>query len=231
MNRTNVLFLFFLLPLAAAAQRSMTVTELTETPYDPKAGYRTWSVKGKILPWTLGNGGGVSGLLGIEYGFTKNQSIGIDVYSELEENSDDNVNDTSGVQHAIGDYWHSFERAIFFNYRYYFSFQRLREHKGIAPYLLAFVRYGKIDAAYDPLYPLNYYWKQDQRHYSAGLLLGTTFPFFTHRWCLDINTGIFDKQKVIYTQFLTHGVVSSTNWRPRDLGYRLSVNLVYWWKI
>ena len=71
------------------------------TPYDPHANYRTWSIKGKVLPYpALGNAGGVTVLLGLEYGFARNQSIGVDVFANWSEDSDDNVADTAGVQHT-----------------------------------------------------------------------------------------------------------------------------------
>jgi len=48
------------------------------TPYDPVAHLRNWSIKGKLLPFILGDESGISALLGGEYGSCKNQSIGID---------------------------------------------------------------------------------------------------------------------------------------------------------
>jgi hypothetical protein len=225
MNSRTLLLMIFWLPLAARSQEVSSNSLDRMTPYDPKADYRTWSIKGKILPWPLGNGGGISGLLGVEYGFTKNQSIGIDGYAEYEENSDDMVQDTSGVTHAEGNEWHSWERAIFLNYRYYFSMQRLRR-KGITPYIVAFVRYGQIDVAFSPLYPLTYY-KRHELDRSAGILIGSTYGL-GNRLGLDVNLGLFEKEKIIDTEFLTHGVTSETHWKPVELGLRLSVNLVYW---
>jgi hypothetical protein len=70
-----------------------------------------------VLPFLLGNGGGFSSVFGVEYGIGKNQSIGVDGFFEYQENSDDMVQDTAGVQHQVGDYWFSFERAVFLNYR------------------------------------------------------------------------------------------------------------------
>jgi hypothetical protein len=57
--------------------------------------------------------------------------------------------DTAGVQHAFGDYYTGGEQALFLNYRYYFNCWRLRDHNGIAPYLLVFFRDGKIYQHYD----------------------------------------------------------------------------------
>lgn len=201
------------------------------TPYNSKAPYRTWSIKGKVLPFFLGNGGGLSGLLGVEYGFAKNQSIGIDGFAEYQENSDDMVADTSGVQHAIGDYWHSWERAVFLNYRCYFGFQRLRERKGIAPYMVVFLRYGKLDQYYDPLYPLKSYYTNHERHYSGGILVGATFGIKGEKNLgIDVNFGVFEKEKQISTVYLEHGIERMTHGNPVAPGFRLSVNISWWFR-
>jgi hypothetical protein len=203
------------------------------TPYDPKADYRTWSIKGKALPYFLGNGGGISALLGVEYGFAKNQSIGVDVFADWSEDSDDNVADTAGVQHAFGNFYNGFEKAIFINYRYYFKSSTLRRKKGIAPYLLAFLRDGKIYQHYDPLYPLTRWMSNREHQYSAGLMVGgtTSLGLKPERLSLDLNLGLFDKLKEISAVYLENGVPKTVTSRPIGPGFRLSVNLVYWWAI
>jgi len=201
-----------------------------ETPYDLRSNYRTWSIKAKILPWLFGNADGVSFFLGFEYGITKNQSIGIDGFAYFEGASNDMVLDTAGNTHQFGDNWNSTEKAIFLDYRYYFDSQRLRRRYGIAPYLLAYVRDGKIDRSYDPLYPLSAYWQDHERHYSAGLQLGTSLKG-SRFWNLDVNCGLFVKEKVVSMEYLNRGVVSTIDSRPLELGFRLSVNLFWWWKI
>lgn len=199
------------------------------TPYDPHANYHTWSLKGKVLPFLIGNAGGFSTLLGVEYGIGKHQSIGVDAFFEYQENSDDNVGDTAGVQHTVGNYWHSSERAVFLNYRYYFSAQWLRREEGIAPYTVVFLRYGKLDQYYDPLYPLSSYYQNHEWDYSAGVLIGATFPW-DRRVGVDVNTGIFEKEKVKDTEYLVHGAESLVRSRRPGLGVRVSVNLEWWWR-
>jgi hypothetical protein len=227
--------LIIFLPLLLLAQKergySLDTTKngARLTPYDPQADYRTWSIKGKVLPFFLGNGGGLSALFGAEYGIATNQSIGIDGFFEYQENSDDNVQDTAGAEHSVGNYWHSSERAVFINYRYYFNFQRLRQKKGIAPYTVAFLRYGKLDQYYDPLYPLTSYYQNHEWDYSAGVLVGATFGSKRDkRFGLDVNTGVFEKEKVKDTEYLVHGVESEVHSRRTGLGFRLSVNLSWW---
>ena len=50
------------------------------TPFDKIADANSCALKGKILPLLLGNDGGFNALLGFEFGFLKNHSIGIDGY-------------------------------------------------------------------------------------------------------------------------------------------------------
>src|SRR5580704_8806540 len=122
-NNRLLTFLLCCMSLTLTAQQQVPVADSTsqdlfKTPYDPKAGFRTWSTKGKVLPYPIfGNGAGISVLLGLEYGFTKNQSIGVDVFSDWSENSNDHATDTAGVQHAYGDNYTGGEQAIFLNYR------------------------------------------------------------------------------------------------------------------
>src|SRR5579864_510937 len=138
----------------------------TSSPYNPRGNYQTWSVKGKVLPFLIGNGGGVSGFLGTEYGFLKNQSIGIDGYLLLQEGSDDNITDTAGVKHDVGNYFSSVEKAVLVDYRYYFDFRRWRQ-KGLVFYTVAYVRLGHISRQWDPLYR-NTWVRQEEDHRSAG---------------------------------------------------------------
>jgi hypothetical protein len=206
-----------------------SAAETFPTPYNPGGDYHTCSIKGKVLPFILGNGGGFSTMLGLEYGFAKNQSIGVDAFFEYTGSSDDNVADTAGVVHDFGAYYTGLEKALFLNYRYYFNFQRLREKQGIAPYIVAFLRYGKIDQHYDPLYPLSRWQSNKETQYSTGILIGgTAVVGGKGRLGLDVNFGLFEKEKVISAVYLKNGVETMVNGRPIGIGFRLSVNLSYW---
>jgi hypothetical protein len=218
------LLFFCCFPLALCAQFT--------TPYDPGGRFRNWGVKGKALPFVLGDEGGISALLGVEYGFAKNQSIGIDGFIELTSKSDNNSTDTAGVMHDVARYYHSTERALFLNYRYYFSSRTLRQKHGIVPYLLVFLRYGKIDQHYDPLYPLTSWLNNYETHYSGGLMAGSLFQLsHTGRLAVDVNTGIFLKQKDISTTYLhNHQTITDTS-KPFGPGFRFAANLVYWFNI
>jgi hypothetical protein len=214
-----MLFISVCLPLALSAQFT--------TPYDPQGPVRNWSIKGKVLPFVLGDQGGISFLLGGEYGFTRNQSLGIDGFVEFISKSDNNSTDTAGVMHDVARYYHSTERALFLNYRYYFS-SPLRQQHGIVPYLLVFLRYGKIDEHYNPLYPLSSFLNNYQTHYSAGLMAGSVIQLsHTGRLGVDINTGIFVKRKDISTTYSYNHHLSTDTSRRLGPGIRFAANLVY----
>src|SRR5262249_27983962 len=125
--------------------------------------------------------------------------------------------------------WESWEKAVLLNYRYYFSFRRWREKHGISFYTLAFVRYGTIDAHWDPRYkisPEEEYIDQET-HRSVGLMLGVNWGFpLWPRLGLDVNMGVFEKRKDMLT-------VDDNYNDPRvesfwtGLGFRMSVNATY----
>lgn len=218
------LLLLFCFPLAVTAQFT--------TPYNGRGYGRNWSIKGKALPFVLGDEGGISALLGAEYGFARNQSIGIDGFIELTDKSDNNSTDTAGIMHDIARYYHSTERALFLNYRYYFSYRNLRQRHGTAPYVLIFLRYGRIGQHYDPLYPLTSFLNNDETHYSAGLMAGGLFQLsHTGRLAIDVNTGIFLKQKDISTTYLYNHTSTTDTSRPLSPGFRFAANLVYWFYV
>jgi len=226
MHRLIPYLLLVVLPVSAWAQKAGSPKDtIMETPFDPRAAYQTCNLKGKILPWTLGNAGGVSGFLGVEVGFLKHQSIGVDGFLYLQESSSDQVYDTTGTKHNTGNYWNSTEKAVLFDYRYYFNFPRLRAKSGLVFYMLAYVRLGNIKRHYDPLFKEPYV-DQRETHRSAGLSLGTTIRAERH-WGIDVNAGLFEKEKTITTSYADGRLVTQ---KPVGLGFRLSANVSYWFK-
>lgn len=219
-----LLLIAWCFPLALAAQFS--------TPYDPQGNFRNWSIKGKALPFVLGDEGGISALLGLEYGFARNQSIGIDGFLELISKSDNNEVDTAGVTHDVATYYRSREKALFLNYRYYFNFKKLRYDRGIIPYALVFLRYGTIYQHYIPLYPLTSFLNNNEKHYSAGAMAGSIFQL-SHggRLGVDVNMGVFLKRKDVAAVYMVNHRLSTINSSPFGPGFRLSANLLYWFYI
>lgn len=207
---------------------SFAVRAQIQTPYNPNGDYHTWSLKGHAYYWTLGNSGGISYLAGIEYGFLKNQSIGIDGLIYQQTDSHDDAYDTTGKATNNSDNWQSWEKAVLLNYRYYFNLRRLREEDGLVLYALAFVRYGTIDRHWNPFYELgqNNQYSDDEVHRSAGLMLGTTFVDPDWPWIgIDINTGMFDKSKDI--SIVNNYGDTPVNTQHTGLGFRMAINMTY----
>ncbi|HLZ89647.1 MAG TPA: hypothetical protein VKQ52_20480, partial [Puia sp.] len=92
-------------------------------------------------------------------------------------------------------------------------------------YVLAYVRLGAISRHYDPLYPADYL-DHRETHRSAGLNVGATMTGDKH-WGLDINAGIFVKKKSIAETYLHGPEMAKESVEP---GFRLSVNICYWFK-
>ena len=50
---------------------------------------------------------------------------------------------------------------------------------------------------------------------------------WSDRLMVDVNTGVFEKEKD--TEYLVHGAESLVRSKLTGLGFRLSVNLEWWW--
>lgn len=188
----------------------------------------TLAIKGKVLPWLAGPEG-INYTLGIEYGFAKRHSIGIDfVYNDYSFPNE--VYDSTQGSYRAGPRAYTVSRGVFINYRrYYMSghnyFSKplnwLSGGNGGVPYLSAFLRYGKLDLHYPDGYTgttVSY----DEWQYSGGFLFGTVVGIF------DFNTGPFYKEKYI------HDVQQGFPWGSSDVhsisknfGWRLGVNLFF----
>jgi hypothetical protein len=197
-----VVFSFFIATVTFAQLSSRTKDSLDNrfinTPYNLKSDYKTWTIKATCLPVFIGNSGLISNVLGMEYGFMKNQSISIDLNYIYSEDSHDMVADTAGVSHNTGNYSYSNEEAVFAYYRYYFSWQKIRESKGLSFYSSCYFRYGYVERKEDPAFSGNYI-SQKESNYAEGILFGAIKQCNYKRLGLDFNVGVFDKQKDIAT--------------------------------
>jgi hypothetical protein len=199
--------------------------EAALTPYDPIGNYETWAVKGKILPYAMGGGGGVNALLGLEFGFCKNQSLGIDAYLLTMGNHHD-VFDPSKQEYVSTPAAGTNDKALFLNYRYYFSNRNLREKRGLELYAGSFLRYGYTIFVYEPGYPSNIL-AEHEMHYSGGPLIGV-LKRFHNRLCVDLNLGAYYMEKDITT--VTKPVNQEVTARNQvsEYGLRVGFNLYFW---
>jgi hypothetical protein len=196
------------------------------TPFDPKGNYQTYAIKGAILPFTIGNGAGVSSVVGVEYGFLKRHSIGIDGNYIYSYDTDDETKDTAGITHKEGNKSTSKEKGIFLSYRYYFLFRKLRE-RGVSTYASCYVRYGEAINRNNPLYHNPYiYEKQYTR--AIGAVGGVVMQFgHPKRLSLDINSGYFVKWFDSNELYYDNGNIKNRNNRYSNLGFRFGLYVHY----
>jgi hypothetical protein len=226
-----VLVLFFSVSSVAQNKQSFqkdSTKYIYKTPYNPSSPNQTWTIKAFPLPFLAGDGGGIACTLGVEYGFFKRHSLGVDGIYNLEGGSHDMVTDTAGRHYDIGNYYSSEERAILISYRYYLNFPDTREKKGMVWYLSTFARYGKIHSHKDPAF-INDYIDQDQLQKSIGILFGGISVFKKpSRMGFDFNAGIFYKEKNISTEYFDNNIIKSRTDRPSNFGVRIGLYIDYW---
>jgi hypothetical protein len=230
----------FALLLLLAAKSTICIAQVTDTipvmtassgfmtPFDPQGDRETWGIKGKAIPFPVGNGYVLTTLLGVEYGFWKRHSIGMDGSWAYIADQRDGVTDTAGVYHDIGNESRSIERAIYLNYRYYVGLPNWRLQKGLALYISALVRYGRVSRRGDAAFPGRFI-TQEETDRSAGVVVGC-YRAFSHigRLGLDINLGAMYREQMIETVYPDHGGTKVTSEAPNGLVPRMGLNLYYW---
>ncbi len=186
----------------------------------------TWAVKAKVLPWML-IGSGINYTLGVEYGFKKVHSIGIDlVYNDM--STEHEVYDTGKKDYVSGPRMYAVVRGAFLNYRRYFDVTKTALGRPMnkvfgtnyLPYLGAFARYGKTDYHYEPGYVTSQV-SYDEWQYSGGVLVGIVHSIF------DFNIGPFYKQKYITDVEMENGIKVYHDSKVSNWGLRIGVNMFF----
>lgn len=201
-----------------------------KNPYAPRAPYATWGIKGKILPWLLGNGSGTNILLGVEHSIFKNHSLGLDLFFIGQENTHDGDPNKVPVIPATGFY--GLNRALFVNYRYYLPLKKLREKQQVLLYTGLFANYGRLWYSYD-----HGYWKGysnntttffNSFYHGGGWLLGTLFKISEEKnlW-MDVNLGFMKKISEVYSVYETDTGDAIAKDHFNTFNVRMGLNL-YW---
>lgn len=225
-----VLFSFFFTLAVSAQQQALPVSDslkksVLPSPYNPEGNYETWGLKGKVLPFAMGGGGGVNALIGAEYGFCKNQSIGIDAYLLTMGNHHD-VFDPKLKEYVSTPAAGTNDKALFLNYRYYFDNQKLREKKGLEFYTGSFLRFGYSIFVYEPGY-VTAIIAEHEMHYSGGVLVGL-MKRMHNRLCVDFNLGFYYKQKDITTVTAVGNQQVTSLDHASEWNMRVGLNLYLW---
>lgn len=195
------------------------------TPFDSRINCKYAALHGKIFPWLL-IGTGINYTLGFEYGLNRKNSIGFDlVYNDASTPHD--VKDPATNQYVPGPRVYDVNRAVFLNYRYYLNCFKWRDERGFTPYLQTFLRYGKVHSYFEPGYITNTI-SYEEWHYSGGIVFGIIFSTAVKNLGIDVNAGIFEKQKMMkeVASYSTGAFTDLTNtWIT---GPRIGLNLYYW---
>ncbi|MCC6372672.1 MAG: hypothetical protein IT236_16835 [Bacteroidia bacterium] len=206
------------------------VNTYNNTPFNQQNNWKNWAIKGKVLPEIFLVGSGITGSIGFEWGFAKNQSIGIDyVYHKYSFDGAD-VYDSLSDQYISEPRQRITDEALFLNYRYYFNAQKIRQKSGIAPYLGCFTRVAKQTYIYDKGYV-----KTDdvvrENQVSFGIMYGLLgeinhYQRTDRSFCIDAYVGLFIKQKERIHEYPgpDKNLVRSSEF-PVNYGFRIGLNL------
>ncbi len=179
----QILFSILLFQFGYTQEKKDSLNIKSLSPYNSKGVYQTWSIRGKILPYPLGNSGGINFTAGIEFGFCKNHSISIDGIFDLLSGIDDHLTDTSGVYHDAVKIEKDRYKGIFISYRYYLDFPKLRENKGLSLYTSTYLRYGTLSTWHDGSFSYNTTLSSEEINYSGGILIGSIYNFQRKKRC------------------------------------------------
>ncbi|MEO8770512.1 MAG: hypothetical protein ABI402_10520 [Ferruginibacter sp.] len=229
-----IIILCFLTVVTNAQNRADSSTKqkkyyLNYSPYNPHNPLASMSIKGIIIPYISLGSAGLNSSFGLEYGFLKRHSLGADLFYNMTEGHNDDVNDTLGNSHPDGDNgWTSNERGFFINYRYYLNYQKLLERTGSTFYLSCFFRHGESKTWYNPFFPNDYIYKHEVQN-SVGILLGAIGKLDdrTQRY-LDLDAGIFFKQKNADTRYEEMQTIKFRKNKSSNIGFRLGLKLGFW---
>jgi hypothetical protein len=231
----KVVILIFLLHVCSLLfsqnNTDSSAVTFTKTPYNPKGNYRNWGLKGKILPVFLGNGGGFSFQLGSEYGFTKNQSFGVDaMYFYFNDHREKPV-DTAGIIRAGGDKSYSNQKALFLYYRYYLNLEKWRIKRHRVIYASTYYRLGNRKETRDPAFK-NDFISQKEKNNSLGLVVGGIDKFGSEkRLGLDYQIGGYYRLSNSTTFYRENNIEKVNQSKTNNFGFRLGVQLHYWFFI
>ena len=198
------------------------------TPYNPKGDYHTWGIKATLLPIPSSDQTQVVSALGIEYGVTKNQSIGLDAHFDYTFGSHSNVLDTLGGFHSTGQDFHTTDLAAILNYRYYFNMEKSRNDNGLYFYAGAFLKYGRVYYYENQLYQADYISK-DENNYSEGILFGAILRISgVKNIGIDGNVGLAHLETDLTTVYKNNGNILTKVEKTPSIIPRVGLYF-YWW--
>jgi len=178
-----------------------------------------FAIKGKILPWLLGNMGGLNLTLGAEQSFFTHHSIAIEGYFYgIQDHHDNMIADSSW-----SDDHYSRDRALALTYRFYFD-EDLSASDKFSFYLGLTGRWGKQVQTWDPAFREEPALKEVRDYLAAGPIAGLVIKI-KKKVNLDLYAGTVYNSKTL-TSTYDLGLVESGKLSSWDL--RLGINLSWW---
>jgi tetratricopeptide (TPR) repeat protein len=226
-----------LLPKDSTLKNYTTQETTHTTPFNINSEHNTIAIKLKALPWLslIPGGNGINYSAGFEFGFLKNNSIGLDVFLHKYSFDGADVYDSIAKQY-VGEPRKRFtDRAIFLNYRHYLNFQKLRESSASSLYVGVFLRYGQLSFKYDKDYVIQSNIVREN-HTSIGVMFGIlqeikNFEKSNNSLNLDAYLGLYVKRKELVKEYYdsNQNLKQSSDF-PVILGVRLGLTLSFAFK-
>gem|GEM_PF-2002734 len=202
-----------------------------ETSFSKYADYQNWVIKGKIIPLLvpIPPGSGYNPSIGVEYGFCKNNSIGLDLTYYNYSFSQGDRYDSTKQEYVAKARVQEINTALVLSYRRYLHLQKIREKNGTILYFGSFIRAGKL--MYEP--EKGYIDKTHivrENHYSIGLMFGVLqelyyFEKIKKPLYIDAYFGVFVKQKELKHEYYDQNntLVKNSDY-PTNVGIRIGLN-------
>ncbi|MFI5141222.1 MAG: hypothetical protein ACHQII_02600 [Bacteroidia bacterium] len=228
MKKLLTIFLIFAF-CKLAAQTDTAKSKPIITAYNPKGNYQTFDIKAALIPWTLGNAGGIFLSLGADYSFFKNHSIGIEATLYGDQGNHDSYTYTNNSVTVPAQSYKGANKAIYLNYRYYFNFQNIRQKTGLIFYIGAFGRMGTANYKWTAGYTYDSITSSKKTYYSYGALAGASIKLKHRKYIgFDFNVGTLYNNKTVGEVYQKYPTQLHTNVQFASYDLRLSVSVCWW---
>ena len=213
----------------APNEKDLDLSKLT--PFAPKSKYETIGIKARFLPWVLGNAGGASFLLGVEFGFLRNNSISVDGMLYGTQDHHDNYFGPNDPRNRESDDYYGGDEALYFSYNYYFDLKNSRDEMGVAFYAGANYRLGKADHTWDKGISSDSILRSSRNYYSFGPQIGFIVKWGEKKhFALNMNIAGLYSTKDITEQRTSNLVITNYYYHLNSYDLKVGINL-YWWFI
>lgn len=223
-----VRFLFFFLLIFItqhvwsqdSLKRESDKTNHYPAPFNPGGNYNTLALKFKLLPWVMGNNGGLNGGIGIEQSFFKRNSAGLEFcFNRWAEHYDNDSGYSDDAYHR--------DRALVANYRFYYG--NMNQKRAVCFYNGIAYRYGRFKQEWSDALAENHHTLRIKNYNAPGLIFGMFFGFKnTTNFGIDLNIGGYYNMKTIHDTYTLPPGTIVVNSTTATWDFRISFNFSLW---